>query len=296
MQYDPDAILVYGWNFKSHLQVMRTFSGKKLVFFRGDSTLLDKQHTPFIKRVVKAIALKWIYGLIEKAMYTGAHNKQYFKNYGVPENKLVFMPHTVDNHRFASTSVEDIQAMRDKLNIDSNEIVCLFAGKLEPKKNPELLIQSFLKAAQANSKLIIVGNGILEEHLKKNYHHIPTIVFLPFQNQKVMPAIYAMADIFVLPSQGPEETWGLAVNEAMAAGKPVIVSDKCGCSADIVEQGKNGFVFQSGNADELSAFLSQLLLKNRDQLAQMGKRSQEIIKIWSNENAAEILENVVLNK
>jgi len=67
-----------------------------------------------------------------------------------------------------------------------------------------------------------VGNGILEKEMKSAA--ADNVLFMPFQNQSQIPSIYHAANIFVLPSQGPGETWGLAVNEAMACGKAILIS------------------------------------------------------------------------
>ncbi len=91
--------------------------------------------------------------------------------------------------------------------------------------------------------LVLTGNGELETELKNHAGDKKNIHFMGFQNQQRMPAIYQLADVFVLPSKGPGETWGLSVNEAMASGKPVLVSDKCGCAFDLVEEGKTGYTF-----------------------------------------------------
>jgi glycosyltransferase involved in cell wall biosynthesis len=64
-----------------------------------------------------------------------------------------------------------------------------------------------------------------------------------------MKKMYRLANFFVLPSKA--ETWGLSVNESLACGTPVLVSDRCGCSADLIKEGENGFVFQSGNLESL---------------------------------------------
>ncbi len=58
-----------------------------------------------------------------------------------------------------------------------------------------------------------------------------------------MPILYRLGNVFCLPSKGPGETWGLAVNEAMASSRPVIVSNKVGCAADLVSEGANGYLF-----------------------------------------------------
>jgi glycosyltransferase involved in cell wall biosynthesis len=80
----------------------------------------------------------------------------------------------------------------------------------------------------------MVGNGPLENQLKVLAEPHDFIRFIPFQNQSQMPIVYRLGDILCLPSKGPGETWGLAINEAMASGRPVIVTDKVGCAQDLL--------------------------------------------------------------
>jgi glycosyltransferase involved in cell wall biosynthesis len=75
------------------------------------------------------------------------------------------------------------------------------------------------------------------------------VVFLPFQNQSVMPMVYRLGDALVLPS-GYWETWGLAVNEAQACGRPSLVSDCVGCARDIVREGENGMIFRTDDWED----------------------------------------------
>ena len=115
--------------------------------------------------------------------------------------------------------------------------------------------------------------------MNKNIH------FFDFKNQSQMPAIYQACDLFCLPSVS--ETWGLAVNEAMAASKAILVSDQVGCAVDLVKIGENGFIFESNNFDDLKIKLS-LLLTDKKSLNKMGNKSAEMIKEWSIDIQAKI--------
>ena len=95
-----------------------------------------------------------------------------------------------------------------------------------------------------------------------------------------MSGIYRSADILVLPSQGPGETWGLSVNEAMAAGCAVLVSDKCGCHPDLVKEGTNGFVFKSNEVEQLT-LLMRKMSADKNELHKRGEASKTIIKDFS---------------
>lgn len=279
--FQPQAILVYGWSNQSHLKILRHYKGKIPVWFKGDSNLIDKG-TGW-KILLKSLFLRWIYSHIDKAFYVGTANKAYFKKYGLKESQLVFAPHAIDNTRFAENRLVEASNFRKVLNIQKTDILILFAGKLEPKKNPEILLNAFDQLDQENVHLVFVGNGALEDQLKAKSEALKNsalVHFLPFQNQKIMPVIYQSCNLFCLPSIGPGETWGLAVNEAMAAGKAVLVSDKVGCAADLVISGKNGYLFKSGDQADLLSNL-KLACTNSSHLASLGLNSKEIINNWS---------------
>ena len=122
------AVMVYGWNFKSHLNALKYFKNKIPVFFRGDSTLLDEM--PGIKQIIRRIFLSYVYAHVDIAFYAGQANKAYFKAHGLAENKLAWMPHAVENERFAPSLINSNAStlLRQTLKIPNNATVFLFAG------------------------------------------------------------------------------------------------------------------------------------------------------------------------
>ncbi len=275
--WNADILLIYGWNFKAHFSAMRFFKHKIPVYFRGDSTLIDE--TGGLKSFLRRIVLRYVYRFCDGAFYVGKNNKQYFLKHGLEEKQLFFAPHAIDNARFSKSPTTN-EVVLAKLNLTEENTVFLFVGKFEPKKNPIILLNAFLSANIDTAHLVFVGNGILENELKQLARSNNRIHFIPFQNQSLMPSIYHFANVLVLPSQGPGETWGLVVNEAMACRKAIIASDKVGCAIDLVQNGKNGYIFQSGNETELSNCI-QKIASNKKQCHEMGEFSQEIIKNWS---------------
>lgn len=283
--WKADAVLIIGWNFYSHLKAMRYFKGKIPVYFRGDSTLLDEN--PGVKKILRRLFLRWVYKHIDYAFYVGKRNKDYFIAHGLKEEQLIFAPHAIDNERFYDKDggyKQKAFEWRRSLGIKNDNFVFLFAGKLTPKKNPAILINAIKQLNNPATHLILVGNGILENELKKIAFNNSTIHFLDFQNQSIMPIVYRLGNVFVLPSKGPGETWGLAVNEAMDCGLPVIVSDKVGCAVDLVEQNKNGYIFKSNNEQELVKIMKLCLDKwqnDRQSFATMSFNSLYKIKNYS---------------
>jgi len=276
--FNPTHILVFGWNFQAHFAVMRHFKGKVPVLFRGDSTLLDyefqtlanllqstKTHSFFkilpqyLKFKLRKQFLTFIYRYIDMALYVGSNNKAYFKAHGLKEYQLRFVPHAIDNNRFTDNKEKHYAnkalEWRRSLQIKDTDFVILFAGKFEPRKNPEVLINAFNILSideKFNAKLLMIGNGPLESKLKELSKNNSNIIFLPFQNQSDMPLVYNLGNLFCLSSQS--ETWGLAVNEAIACGTPVVASTKVGCAIDLVTQ-PPCYQFQSGNIENLTDVL-----------------------------------------
>jgi len=284
--FKPDAIFIYGWAYYSHLKVLRYFKGKIPIWFRGDSHLLDSK--PVWRNLARKALLTWVYSYIDKAFYVGSANKAYFKSFGLKEHQLIFAPHAVDNERFSEVRAEEVGSLRKNLKIGEQETLILFAGKLERKKNPELLLQAFLDLKMDNVHLLFVGNGELEESLKlKAESFKPNIHFMDFQNQSYMPVVYQACDLFCLPSQGPNETWGLAVNEAMASGKAILISDKVGCYIDLIHE-NNGHILRSSGLSSLQECLIKVL--NND-LNEMGQYSKQIINKWSFKNQVSVILN-----
>jgi glycosyltransferase involved in cell wall biosynthesis len=287
--WSPDAVLVFGWCFYSHLRCLLYFKNRIPVFFRGDSTLLDENKG--IRTGLRRIALKWVYRHINKAFYVGRNNRDYFLKHAVKEEQLVYAPHAIDNDRFKAPGIkEKASLLRAELGFQPGDLVVLFAGKLEQKKNPFFILQLAERLKDPQVKFLLVGNGVLENRLKTAAIHDNRIRFLDFQNQQAMPSVYRSADCFVLPSSGPGETWGLAANEAMASGLPVLLSAYAGGSIDLVDN--NGLVFQKDELDKVVAYLLELKDNPAKRLL-AEKASLEKSKLFSLQAVAEAIENTL---
>ncbi len=284
--FKPTTILVYGWAYKSHLKILMHFHGKTKVLFRGDSTAM--QRLPWYRAIAKKAVLRWVYKHVDIALYVGSQNKLYFQKYGMKEAQLVFAPHAIDNARFRSCRHAEAMALRRALAIRDQELLILFAGKLTDIKNPLILLKAFCDISPRNAHLLFVGSGHLEEQLKSNASDCMSKVhFLPFQNQQYMPVIYQSCDLFCMPTRPPGESWGLAINEAMAARKAILCSSMVGAASDLVTH-ENGRIFKCGDSKQLKSSLVELI-SDKARLSALGDQSSKIIADWSFEKQIEII-------
>lgn len=252
----PAAVLLFGYSYLTHLGLL--LRPPSPLIFRGDSHLLG--HPP--PAWIKCAALGWVYRQFAAVTYVGQANHAYFRAFGVPDNRLYFVPHCVDAARFTRDAVTLAAAsdLRHRLGLKGKTVI-LYAGKFIAAKQPCALLEAYLQLTPPNTALVFVGDGEDRVSLEARARKAPTgsVHFLPFTNQRDMPAIYALADLFVLPSRGLYETWGLAVNEAMHLGVPCLVSDRVGCQQDLVIEGDTGWVFPAADAAALTAALARAL-------------------------------------
>jgi glycosyltransferase involved in cell wall biosynthesis len=367
--FEPDAVLQFGYNYKSLVNFdLRWNTKRAALMFRGDSHLLAEDRErgkgqeamgTRLKRWMREIGLRLLFRRFACFLAVGKANADYFRAHGVPESKIVFCPHVVDNAFFleekkAGTRHEatgnrgEGRGLREELGIPEDDLVFLFAGKLEEKKQPLLLLEAFLRADLPKATLLFVGSGKLESALRAKAtesHGLKKIeedsfsggdclgaisdpqvsgsagkpsspdktencalsrglarrplgntancghrvVFLEFQNQSAMPAVYRTGDVLVLPSKGRYETWGLAVNEAACCGLPAIVSSHVGCGPDLIEDGGTGWVFEAGNVEALQRAL-ETAAANRGRLVAMGEAlMQRVTRDYSYQSATEAL-------
>ena len=255
---EPKSIVVvHGWAYMTHILVLifARLAGHT-VCLRGESPLnqelLKSKKTIFAKRLL----LQWfLFRWVHYFLYIGKQNKDFYKFYGVPEYQLLFTPYAVDNDRFqkaAGVLAPQKKQLRQELGLPVDGKIILFTAKYIQKKRPLDLLEAYRTLNVSNKCLVMVGDGelrsVMERMIEQN--KLLNVFLTGFINQKEIEKYYAIADVFVLCSE-EGETWGLSVNEALNFSLPVVVSNLSGCSYDLVSEGEDGYVFQSGNISEL---------------------------------------------
>jgi glycosyltransferase involved in cell wall biosynthesis len=262
LAWKPDAVLLFGYAFHSLSEFLWKWNKSRgPLLLRGDSHRLASPDS--WKQRGKDALGSLIFKKFDAFLYCGIANKDYFVHRGALPSELFFVPHAIDTTRFNRNAVPDleIKKIRAAWGATPEQPVVLFAGKFETKKRPLDLVRAFQQVGRRDALLVFVGSGPLEKDLGEAIFGRDNIRIFPFENQSRMPAIYCAANLFVLPSQGIGETWGLAVQEALNCGTPVIVSSHVGCHPDLVHG--NGTVFEAGSVAGLTQALRESLAPDR---------------------------------
>ena len=245
-----DAFVVPGWALRSYWQAVRACRRRGVpVLVRGDSQLGSQRNSAV--RIAKALAFSHLLRRFDGCLYVGQRNREYLLHYGVPTERLFFSPHCVDNDAFAAASSGIRRVQRPRR--------VLFVGKLIGRKHPADLLHAVARLRDEPVQIAFAGSGELESELRQIAAASSVDAdFMGFVNQSELPAVYASADLLVLPSDS-QETWGLVVNEAMACGIPAVVSDVVGCGPDLVEAGRTGTTFPFGDTAALAGAIGNVL-------------------------------------
>ena len=255
-----DAVLVQGWRFKTFLQTI--FAAKQLglpLLARGDSHMDTPRSV--LKKATKFVVYPPFLRIFDAALYVGQRSYSYWRHYGYPSSRLFFSPHCVDTEWFRTRATVNARGrLRAQLGIPPETAVILFAGKLVSSKRPLDVVDAAaqMKAAGNKITLLVAGAGPLQREMMSAARDAGVAFHaLGFCNQSKMPAVYAAADILVLPSES--ETWGLVANEALASGRPIVLADTVGAAPDLASDKTAGRVFPVGNVKALANAISDIL-------------------------------------
>lgn len=264
-----DGVLVLGWYLKCFIQALVAARRAGIpVMVRGDSQLGTPRSSA--KTMLKSALYPLFLRQFSAALVVGERNRAYWQHYGYPAARMFASPHCIDTAWFAERATPAARgAVRDRLGIAPDTPVALFAGKLIDFKRPGDFIAG-VAAARANGTAIeamIAGAGELEPAVRKQAAALGVpLHMLGFCNQTEMPGAYAAADVLVLPSTG-RETWGLVANEALACGRPIVLSDAVGCAPDLARDPRAGRTFPLGHTQACGAALREVLAGSPDRIA-----------------------------
>jgi glycosyltransferase involved in cell wall biosynthesis len=278
-----DAVLfMTGWGAFTAILGMLTCRLFHIPFFvYGDSSFPPPEDSA--RRRIRAGLLRMLFAITTGFMTSGVLNAEYYRHYGADPRRFFLLPWAIDNERFARESVlqpGEREALRARYGIAPDAVVFLFSAKLVERKDPFALLKAYERMRhRGRAAVVFMGDGVLRESLERyaREHGLGGAHFTGFVNQAAIPKHYAMADVFVLPST--YEPRGAVINEAMACGLPVVVTDRCGSIGDIVLDGDNAFIYPAGDASALAEIMDRMTA-DAALRARMGERSREIIAGW----------------
>lgn len=280
-RYDA-VIFMTGWGSFTALLGMLTCRLFRIPFFLyGDSSFPPPEHSARAR--IRARLMRILFSITTGFMTSGVLNAEYYRHYDADPRRFFLLPWAIDNERFAregTLAPGEREALRARYGIAADDVVFLFSAKLVERKDPFALLKAYERMRhRERAAVVFMGDGVLRESLERyaREHALGGAHFIGFVNQAAIPKHYAMADVFVLPST--YEPRGAVINEAMAVGLPVVVTDRCGSLGDIVLGGDNAFVYPAGDAEALAKIMDRLT-KNEALRARMGQRSREIIDTW----------------
>ena len=278
-----DAFIVHGYVSPTvWLAILAAKSVGTRVFLRGESTLMYPRSAAVMQ--FKNTMLRGIFSLVDCFLTIGTRNAEFYRSFGIPDDRMVLTPYSVDNESFFAhrrRNPDEGQSLRRSLGIAPDDPVILFVGKLLDRKRPADLLDAYSQLVREfpRATLLFVGEGAQRAELEARVRErgLQRVYFAGFKNRGDILAYYAAGDMFVLPSI--HETFGLVVNEAMCFALPVVVSDLVGSSADLVRP-ENGFVIPARDVSAIAGALRPLLADPATRRA-MGAASEARIRRWS---------------
>jgi glycosyltransferase involved in cell wall biosynthesis len=281
-----DAAFLNGYSYAFELQIRRLAPQLDLPLILRPELSAIRAGGP-LRRITRSLFRRWFYSGVRAFAVIGRQARRSLLDSGVPAQKMFFSPYAVDSDLFQRAGDSfDRPACRQFLGIPADRFVLLFSGKLIPRKNLSLVLRALEQApARERVTFIVLGDGPDRSVIEQEGRRLLGRNFLlaGFQNQGQLAPYFKAADAFVLPSV--YETWGLVVNEAMHFGLPVIVSDRVGCAADLVEDRETGLLFRSNDASDLRGAL-QKLMESDGLLRKFSANARRVIGEYTPDNSA----------
>ena len=194
----------------------------------------------------------------DAAKVPGPDGLEYAVRHGLPAERVAFVTQSIDVERYRRRLPAD-QRVRERARFGvSGECLFLYAGRFWSGKGLPVLLDAYrqAKAAYGHIRLLLVGDGEDDARLRETARALDGVAFHPFVQADELARYYAAADVFVFPTLGDRH--GLVIEEAQAAGLPVIATDAIGDVRRRVVDGEMGFIVPAGDASSLATRMADL--------------------------------------
>jgi len=264
----PDVLVVGGWSQVAYLEALGLRDVLRYRFIWWvESNLRDRRPASSWLRRTKRRLIAGVDGVV----VPGTASRDYARALGARGDAIWLAPNAVDNERYRRAAIDRTGR--------SGPGQVLFVGRLESEKGVLTLLDAW-SGIEVPGELAIVGTGSLGASLAERVANeaMPPVRMLGHHGRDELADRYAQADLFVFPSVS--DPWGLVVNEAMASGLPLVASSSAGAVADLVQDGRNGFVVEPGDVDALREALSTLIADPAERI-RMGRESSTMIDAFT---------------
>ena len=278
----PDAVAIPGWSsFEAltALQWCRTHGVPPVLMSESSAHDTDRS-------AMKEWVKRQIVRAFPSALVGGSPHRAYLRQLGMAEDRIFTGYDVVDNAYFEEASDD---ARRQRASSPGPTGAFLASNRFIEKKNLLRVIDAYAAYrsrwnptdSEPAWNLCLLGDGELRPALEARMatHRLEACVEMPgFKQYDELPSYYAKASCFLHAST--TEQWGLVVNEAMASGLPVLVSNRCGCAPDLVQDNVNGFTFDPFDTESLASAMLAMHRLSAEARQAMGRASREIIRQW----------------
>jgi Glycosyltransferase len=278
----PDIIYIAGWSDAFYTQMVRKRKHRIPVVMGLDNQWLGTAR----QRVATAMSPFWLKKICTTIWVAGIPQFEYARRLGFAPDRIIKGLYCADT----SNSTPETKT--------SPTYNIVYTGRMVGYKRPDWLLKAFTEILQENAelnrwKLTLIGSGPLKETLQSGYNKPGQVEFANFLQPSEVRNIIARADIFCLPSI--DEHWGVVVQEAAAAGLPLLLSDTCGAASEFLINGFNGYQFKSRDYQDFKKKLYWLMTKTSSELQLMGEASKQLSKRITHESWAANFKSVLIN-
>lgn len=313
----PHAVAVPGWSAPEALSALEWCVKNRMpAVLMSESARQDEIRRPW-KEWLKHRVVR----VCSTALVGGRLHAEYLVELGMPRERIFLGYDTVDNNHFANGSAGfSLQKAKNfppeplpTPGLEEFDARCrlkpalrnyfLASARFVEKKNLPRLVQAYARYREhltgGNGEnggwdLVLLGDGKMRPELETRVAALKLAdhVLMPgFKQYAELPLYYGSAGAFIHAST--TEQWGLVVNEAMASGLPVLISNRCGCVPELVKEGVNGFTFDPFNVEQLSELMRRVAEMEPARHSEMGARSRELIAHWGTERFGRGLQHAV---
>lgn len=290
--YNPKVIITNGYSSAESVTYLCWCKlNNRPAVLMSESNELDSNRKPFLEYVKSFIVSNY-----SCAICGGKNHVLYLSKLGMRTDRVYIGYDVVDNNYFETGAMFSKSHPVDFAclpGLENRDPYFLASARFIKRKNIPFLLSAYghyRELCRQNAadpwRLIILGDGVERDTVLKTViaQNLPDVIFPGFRTYNELPAYYGLASVFVHPAI--RDQWGLVVNEAMAAGLPVLVSNQCGCVPELVHEGLNGSIFDPNDFVQLANIMYKCSSGSFD-LSIMGRMGNRIIREWSPDRFAQ---------